>query len=757
MLKSIILISILIFINSYSFSQAVFSEEDRPKIGLVLSGGGAKGIAHIGVLKVLEELNIRPDYITGTSMGSIMGGLYAIGYSAHELDSIVRLMDWAIILSDKIPLTEVVPEEKHDYNRFLFQFDLTKKGPQLPSSVVAGQGIAEEMNYLTWHVTGIDNFDDFDIPFRCVASDLISGESYVFKSGNLVSAMRSSMAIPSVFSPVRLDSMLLVDGGVLDNIPVAACREMGADIIITVNVGFREKPSFDDFKSLGDVLLGAAMIRSNFEAKASLEETDILIAPDLSLYGPGSFFDGDAIIELGEDAARERIDELESLAEFLKLYPAKEVEKPELLQEIYIEDIKVSKLRYLDKKFVLGKSGLEKRNNYTKTEINGALHKLMGTRYVQNIDYSLEQGKNGYILTLLPTEAYRSKYNFSIQYDNVYKASAIFNVAFRNKVVKGSRISLSLNFSEYPIFNAEFLDYKGDKQVLGNYLKTRWEANSIPFFSNDGDKVGSFDQNNLNVESGLLFAPDTKRIIRGGIFYKQQRINSGGGLLNLSAGDVKHIGNKWWGLCLDYNKNTFDQQFFANKGNEIEVNLEYPIGFGSIYSGSDTSLVILKDLKNIPNENYLKAKASFRQNNPINSKLNISYFLSVGGATENLGRSQYFNLGGLNSLARAGDIPFPGTMPKEIMAQQFAMINLNIRYQAFNSFYARFAVGAMDYTTDFEHLSFVPTKGITAKNVVWGSNIILSYNSIIGPLEFGYGRSSLHKESRWFFTAGFPF
>ena len=431
-------------------AQEVFEEESRPKIGLVLSGGGAKGMAHVGVLKVLEELDIRPDYITGTSMGSIMGGLYAAGYNAHELDSIIRLMDWNTLLSDKIPLSEVVPEEKHDYNRFMFQFDLTKKGTKLPNAMVEGQGIAEEMNYLTWHLTGINDFDDLQIPFRCVAADLISGEPYVFKSGNLVTAMRASMAIPSVFSPVRTDSMLLVDGGVLDNIPVKVCKDMGADIIITVNVGFREKPDFDDFESIGDILMGAAMIRSNYEANASLKETDILIAPDLSGYTAASFFDGDVIIGLGETAARERFDELASLADFLSLYPQKTIEKPKLSKKIFIEDIKVENLGSLDKTFVLGKFGLKKGRHYTKDEINTGLHKLMGTRYVENINYSLKKGDNGMILTLLPKESYRSKYAFSLHYNNTYKASAIFNVTFRNRMVKGSKVSMGLEFSEYP-------------------------------------------------------------------------------------------------------------------------------------------------------------------------------------------------------------------------------------------------------------------------------------------------------------------
>ncbi|MGQ1785810.1 patatin-like phospholipase family protein [Saccharicrinis sp. GN24d3] len=757
MLKSVSLITIIVFTAVAAFAQEVFTEDDRPKIGLVLSGGGAKGMAHIGVLKVLEELNIRPDYIAGTSMGSIMGGLYAIGYSAHELDSIIRLMDWNTMLSDRIPLSEVVPEEKHDYNRFLFQFDLTPKGPKLPSAVVEGQGISEQMNYLTWHVAGVEDFDDFEIPFRCVASDLISGEPYVFESGNLVTAMRASMAIPSVFSPVRLDTMLLVDGGVLDNIPVVTCREMGADIIITVNVGFREKPNFDDFKSIGDILMGSAMIRSNYEAINSLKETDILIAPDLTGYSSASFFDGEAIIELGEIAARERYDELASLADFLSLYPKKPVSKPELLDKIYIEDIKVGELKYLDKTFVLGKSGLEKGKWYTKDEINSGLHQLMGTRYVQNINYTLAQGKTGYVLTLLPKEAYRSKYNFSVQYDNIYKAGAIFNVAFRNKLIKGSKFAMSLNFSEYPIFNAEFLDYRGQRQKMGNYLKTRWEFNSVPFFADDGDEVGRIKQNYLNVEGGFFYAPNTKSIVRGGVYFRRQLSNSGKGLLDLFTDDVDKLGNNWWGLTLNYNRNSFNDQFFATKGSKLDIRLAHPLGFGTIYKGSDSSYVTFDDLLDIPKESYLKAKVTFEHIIPVNSRFNIAYSLAAGGATERLGSAQSFYLGGLESTSRSGDIPFPGMISKEVSARQFVMGYINLQYQAFNNFYAKLSGGAMDYRNEFENLSFIPVQSLVSEGVVFGVNLIFAYNSIIGPIEFGYGRSSLHNKSRYHFTVGFPF
>ena len=757
MLKTPALIILLLLTFANGIGQTTATHEQRPKIGLVLSGGGAKGMAHIGVLKVLEELNIRPDYIAGTSMGSIMGGMYAIGYSAAELDSIMRRMDWSRMLSDKIPLSEVVPEEKHNYNRFLFQFDLTKKGPQMPASMVVGQGIMEEMNSLTWHVVGTNNFDDFEIPFRCVASDLISGESYVFSSGNLANGMRASMAIPSMFSPVHYNSMLLVDGGVLDNIPVQVCRDMGADIIITVNVSFRNNPNIEDFKSISDILMGSAMINSNYESRKSLEDTDILIAPDLSNFSATNFYDGPAIIDLGETAARERYDELASLSEFLSLYPKKEYIKPTLIEEVYIEDILVDDLKYMDKDFVLGKSGLEKGNHYSKAQINEALHRLVGTRYFQNVNYLLDKGEHGYVLTLLPIESYRSKYNFAVHYDNSYKVAAIFNFTFRNKIIKGSNISLSLNLSEYPIINGQFIDYRGNNQLVGNYLKTRWEFNSIPYFNNDGTDIGGFNQNYFSTEAGVIFTPNTTQMVQGGFFYKRQIGNSGRGLLDVLTDDVSKIGNHWWGVSLNYNKNSFNKQFFATKGSEFDLVFEYPLGFGTIYKGSDSAFVQLDDLVNIPKNKYLKGKITWEKYFPLHPKFSLSYYVAAGGATEKLGNTQYFNIGGLKSTARSLDIPFPGMIPKEVTAQQFVMAQIDLRYQLFNKIFLQVSGGAMDYDSEFEYLSFSPNRGIAANQVVIGGNLVVSHNSIIGPIQLGYGRSNLHHKGRWFFTAGFPF
>ena len=205
----------------------------RKKVGLVLSGGGAKGMAHIGALKVIEEAGIPIDYVVGTSMGSIIGGLYSIGYTPEQMDSMVRKQDWAFLLSDKIPRSEMNLMERESDEKYVISVPFSKSSiKEVAGGVIKGQNIANLFSELTLGYHNKIDFNKLPTPFACVSEDLVTGEEYVFHKGVLATAMRASMAIPGVFTPVRLDSMVLIDGGVTNNYPVNIARQMGADVII---------------------------------------------------------------------------------------------------------------------------------------------------------------------------------------------------------------------------------------------------------------------------------------------------------------------------------------------------------------------------------------------------------------------------------------------------------------------------------------------------------------------------------------------
>ncbi|MEL6842188.1 MAG: patatin-like phospholipase family protein, partial [Bacteroidota bacterium] len=202
-------------------------ESTRPKIGLALSGGGAKGLAHIGVLKILEENGIRPDYISGTSMGAIIGGLYSIGYTTEQLEEMAYSLDWGSYFSDRVPEYYRPIEDKLSPAQYQLSFPLHEGKPELPKGLIAGEKLRLLLTRLTIPVHDTPNFDQFGIPFSCVATDLVSGEGIVFRSGDLPDAIRCSASIPSVMEPSQQDETMLVDGGLVRNFPVEDVLAMG--------------------------------------------------------------------------------------------------------------------------------------------------------------------------------------------------------------------------------------------------------------------------------------------------------------------------------------------------------------------------------------------------------------------------------------------------------------------------------------------------------------------------------------------------
>lgn len=285
------------------------AEPPRPKIGLVLSGGAARGLAHIGVLKALEEQGIQIDAIAGTSMGAVIGGLYASGYKIDELEKLALGIDWKQALSDAPPREDVPFRRKQDDRDFLVKQQLSFRDDGslgLPLGVIQGQNLALLLESMLAHASGTRDFDKLPIPFRAVATDIASGEKVVFRRGHLPQVVRASMSIPAVFAPVELDGRLLVDGGMTDNIPLDVVREMGVDIAIVVDIGTPLR-SRKQLATVVDVLNQSITLmtrRNSEEQLATLHRNDILIQPALASYGSTDFGRAQDIIDAGYRATR---------------------------------------------------------------------------------------------------------------------------------------------------------------------------------------------------------------------------------------------------------------------------------------------------------------------------------------------------------------------------------------------------------------------------------------------------------------------
>ena len=315
-MKKCLLVIAAVLICGMANAQNDSKDKDRKKVGIVLSGGGAKGMAHIGVLKVLQKAGIPIDYITGTSMGSIIGGLYAIGYNAHALDSMVRVQDWSYVITDKEDLhNQSIGDRKKQNTYFLTTGMTIGKRDMNAGGIIKGKNLAELFNQLcTGFADSLDFTNDLPIPFACVATNIIDNSEVDFHSGRLPQAMRASMAIPAAFSPVRIGDKVLVDGGLKNNYPADIAREMGADIIIGVTVQGAPKEA-EDLGGTMSILSQIIDVNCKNKVDENLAITDLHLQVDTKGYGSASFSQAaiDTLIRRGEETAMRHWDDIVAL------------------------------------------------------------------------------------------------------------------------------------------------------------------------------------------------------------------------------------------------------------------------------------------------------------------------------------------------------------------------------------------------------------------------------------------------------------
>lgn len=279
----------------------------RPRIGLVLSGGGARGVAHVGVLRALEELHVPIDAIAGTSMGAVVGGLYASGMSAAQIERELTALDWEDAFNDSPARAGLDFRRRRESREFLVRFPLGFRDGRfhLPTGLVQGQKLTQMLRELTLPVTGIADFDQFPTPFRAVATDLETGAAVVMGEGDLTTALRASMSAPGIFAPVERDGRLLVDGGVANNLPVDVARSMGADLVIVVDVGFplSQRDGLASVANVANQMLTILIRRESEKQRATLGERDVLVSPDMPRVSSYSFKNLARIVAAGTQAA----------------------------------------------------------------------------------------------------------------------------------------------------------------------------------------------------------------------------------------------------------------------------------------------------------------------------------------------------------------------------------------------------------------------------------------------------------------------
>ncbi len=394
---TVILFSLLAL--AQSAAAATNAPSERPKIGLVLSGGGAKGFAHVGVLKLLDSLQIPIDYIAGTSMGGIAGALYAIGYSGYDLEKLAHRDDWQTIFSDRPPRPELPFFQKEQIGRYQLEFGIKGVKPVPPTGLIFGQKVSLLFLSLTFPYEKVTDFDHLPIPFRCVAVDLVTGNQVVLKSGSLAKALRATMAIPTVFSPVEWGDSLLVDGGLINNLPVDVVKEMGADIVIAVDV---QSPLLERKKltSALAVLEQTVSLVGIDRVKENLKKVDILIRPQIDEFSAADF-DADkinAILQRGDEAARRSVGELVALKEKYQLQRMDDANYlRSLLRSPRIYSIQILGQTTVPFESLRTQIGLKINDIFDPTVLNRHLAELRASGRFESIDYEVVPLSEDYI------------------------------------------------------------------------------------------------------------------------------------------------------------------------------------------------------------------------------------------------------------------------------------------------------------------------------------------------------------------------
>ena len=396
----------------------------RKKVGLVLSGGGAKGMAHIGAIKVIEEAGIPVDYVVGTSMGSIIGGLYAIGYTPEQMDSMVRHQDWGYLLSDQISRKDMNLMEREMDEKFVISVPFSKTAIQdVTGGLIKGQNIVDLFSELTLGYHDSLDFNKLPIPFACVAENIAKGEEYDFHSGVLSTAMRASMAIPGVFTPVRLDSMVLIDGGVVNNYPVNVAKQMGADVIIGVDVQSSLKPA-NELENAGAILGQLIDLMGQENYLKNLKETDVHIKVNVKGYSAASFSKNavDSLIHRGLIAAEEQKDALMKLKKEIGLPEDYRPERKvvyEPAEWIMVKEIHFKGLDEKDEEWLMKRCDLKENSFNSIQRIKEATTIILANTNYSNISYQLLQNDKGeYDLYYTFNKKNESRINIGVRFDS---------------------------------------------------------------------------------------------------------------------------------------------------------------------------------------------------------------------------------------------------------------------------------------------------------------------------------------------------
>ena len=748
----------------------------RPTVALVLSGGGAKGAAHVGVIKYLESIGMPIDIVMGTSMGGLVGGIYALGYDADHLDSIIRNIDWDMALSDKVPrdylsYSSIKYKEKYalsfpflyDKNEYLHmkgadqdymrraddihfgagQADATSMVKDnllgsLPSGMVYGQNVNNILSSLSVGYQDVIDFYDLPIPFLCVATDLVSGTAKIWTKGKLNTALRSTMSIPGLFAPVRVDGMVLVDGGMRNNYPTDLAKKVGADIVIGVNLSDGYK-NYNQINNLADIInTGIDMLgRSSFESNVDIP--DVNIKPDLHEYNMLSFDTNsiDTIINRGYQAAMAVADKLDSVKAvvgadktMLRNDPAQDIRlRKVLVSGVEITGVDDNESLYLMKKIKVG-AGSRMGNE----EIEDAVATIFGTNAFDYVNYELVGDEEPYRLKFNCKRGPVCQLGLGGRFDTEEIVSVLINLGWGVHKIQGSSLDFTGKVGTNPNANVTY-SYISPKGLSFNVMA------GVRYTDRNTFSIGDnrFRINFLDVRQEIYlsnFKWSTFFLKTG---FRNDYYNVSSLMAEQAFGDydVNQLSNDYVTFFFDARKDSFDNGYIPTKGKSVGFTYEWVFGGGPNKFNNFHSFQF--DVKKVFGGDSFAFIPSLDLRYLLGEEVPVPFTNTIGGSMAGRYLDQQIPFICINNAA---------AMQKILT---FARADCRVKLMK-NNYLSMIA----NYVASCDELSSVK-KWKTEVRDYFGCGLQYTYNSIIGPVSANIHWSDYTHNVGFYFSIGYDF
>ena len=743
---NLMLLTIFLWIGTAKAQDTV---SGRPRIGVTLSGGGAKGLAHIGILKAIDSAGLKVDYITGTSMGGIIGSLYAIGYSAADIEKAVRKIDWDILLSNQSSLRSLLLEEKSEYGKYAVELPWEDHFFRLPTGVLEAEELWLKFAEMYFPVYNIKDFSEFSIPFRCIAADISNGDAVALDSGEIITAIRASMAIPSLFTAVDYQGRKLIDGGVARNFPVRDVRYMGADYVIGSNVALGLLPK-EKVTNVLQVLMQIAFFKEAEDNREEVPLCDIYVPLPIEDYHAASFNQADEILELGIKEGRKLYPQLRRLSDSLNaLYGplASSTNRLPKIDSVRISAIEIIGLEKTTEDFFLHMMRFLNDRYYTPAKLTKMVRTVFGTRYYSRIVYSLQPLPDGSAKIIFEVEENPVSFaKLGLHYNKFTGISVITNLTTRNFFTPHSRSLATINIGESFRARGEHLQYLGRAKNIALLLGIQYDNFNVTTYENF-KKDGLYKMDLFQAEARMQVSANRKFTTGIGTRFNWMWYRPS----IQSALDIRGK-NEFVSGFTYFAFNTLDKNVLSRRGWKIDGE------FSHIFNQSPAVTFLSEgdpidnlDSFGISYNNYQRILFNAEAYAPITPRLTLFTHFQ-GGISPNYKQSilNDFMIGGINKQFR-NQVTFAGLEEGAVYSASVASMLLGLRVELYNNVYvsARSNVLASNFFNSGNELQ--------PPSLLSGHAITFSYNFALGPLEVSVMYCDQSKQVRSYFNLGIPF